>query len=78
MPVKIMQIPGNVSSRRLNKGTEVKNGGLGYRRFDVENRAKHKPGISQGYVKQREYKAGRNEQCPCGSGLKFKRCCIDK
>lgn len=21
---------------------------------------------------------GRNEPCPCGSGLKFKKCCIDK
>jgi transposase-like protein len=21
---------------------------------------------------------GRNEPCPCGSGLKFKRCCLDK
>jgi hypothetical protein len=24
------------------------------------------------------HKTGRNELCPCGSGLKFKRCCIDK
>ena len=23
-------------------------------------------------------KLGRNESCPCGSGKKFKRCCIDK
>ncbi len=21
---------------------------------------------------------GRNDDCPCGSGLKFKRCCIDR
>jgi hypothetical protein len=21
---------------------------------------------------------GRNDPCPCGSGLKYKRCCIDK
>ncbi len=28
-------------------------------------------------VKTRELEAvGRNEPCPCGSGLKFKRCCI--
>jgi uncharacterized protein YecA (UPF0149 family) len=20
----------------------------------------------------------RNEKCPCGSGIKFKKCCIDK
>lgn len=23
-------------------------------------------------------KIGRNTQCPCGSGLKFKKCCIGK
>jgi len=23
-------------------------------------------------------KPGRNEICPCGSGLKFKRCCLNK
>jgi hypothetical protein len=23
-------------------------------------------------------KPGRNEMCPCGSGKKFKKCCIDK
>lgn len=28
--------------------------------------------------KIKEYKIGRNEPCPCGSGLKFKKCCIDK
>ena len=22
-------------------------------------------------------KIGRNEPCPCGSGLKYKKCCID-
>ncbi len=25
-----------------------------------------------------EKKVGRNELCPCKSGLKFKSCCIDK
>lgn len=24
------------------------------------------------------YKCGRNEPCPCGSGEKFKRCCLPK
>ena len=23
-------------------------------------------------------KIGRNDPCPCGSGLKYKKCCIDK
>lgn len=25
---------------------------------------------------RRKMKIGRNEQCPCGSGEKFKRCCM--
>jgi len=25
----------------------------------------------------RSAKVGRNEQCPCGSGIKFKKCCLD-
>ena len=25
-----------------------------------------------------QYKIGRNEPCPCGSGKKFKNCCINK
>ncbi|MHB8833897.1 MAG: SEC-C metal-binding domain-containing protein, partial [Desulfobacteria bacterium] len=24
------------------------------------------------------YKVGRNDPCPCGSGLKYKKCCIEK
>lgn len=24
------------------------------------------------------YNSGRNEPCPCGSGMKFKKCCIIK
>ena len=23
-------------------------------------------------------KPGRNDPCPCGSGLKYKKCCLDK
>lgn len=26
---------------------------------------------------KREYKIGRNEKCPCGSGKKYKNCCLD-
>ncbi len=31
---------------------------------------------TQPYVRKR--KIGRNEPCPCGSGKKYKKCCIDK
>ncbi|MBE6955750.1 MAG: hypothetical protein E7449_07605, partial [Ruminococcaceae bacterium] len=27
---------------------------------------------------QRKVKVGRNEPCPCGSGKKYKNCCLDK
>jgi len=28
-------------------------------------------------MKRRPPKVGRNELCPCGSGKKFKKCCLD-
>ena len=28
--------------------------------------------------KIKEITTGRNEPCPCGSGLKFKKCCLNK
>jgi uncharacterized protein YecA (UPF0149 family) len=27
--------------------------------------------------KVREYHVGRNEKCPCGSGKKYKHCCLE-
>lgn len=33
---------------------------------------------SQGYQFVKREKVGRNDSCPCGSGAKFKRCCIEK
>lgn len=29
-------------------------------------------------MKDRELKVGRNDPCPCGSGLKYKKCCLGK
>lgn len=34
-------------------------------------------GVLQPYYRK-NYKIGRNDKCPCGSGKKFKRCCINK
>jgi len=31
-----------------------------------------------GHTLVRRVKIGRNDLCPCGSGIKFKKCCIDK
>ena len=33
---------------------------------------------SKGYTVVKRRKIGRNDPCPCGSGKKFKKCCIDK
>lgn len=33
---------------------------------------------AQGHTLVRRVKIGRNEKCPCDSGKKFKKCCIDK
>jgi len=33
------------------------------------------PGVVEQY-KRESPKVGRNESCPCGSGKKFKKCCI--
>ena len=35
------------------------------------------PGAKNTDVRKRK-KIGRNEPCPCGSGKKFKRCCLGK
>lgn len=34
--------------------------------------------MSQTPAAEQALKAGRNEKCPCGSGLKFKNCCLPK
>jgi len=36
------------------------------------------PGLPAGQPPRPTPKIGRNELCPCGSGKKFKRCCLDK
>ncbi|GAB5513217.1 SEC-C metal-binding domain-containing protein [Rhodopirellula baltica] len=42
--------------------------------YPSETKVKRVVRIIQG--KQFEEKLGRNDLCPCGSGLRFKRCCL--
>ena len=42
--------------------------------LDIKMKTVWKNIIGQHFVKD----VGRNEKCPCGSGKKFKKCCIDK
>ncbi|MSR58413.1 MAG: nucleic acid-binding protein [Planctomycetaceae bacterium] len=43
--------------------------------FPSETRVKRGVRIVHG-VKLLEEKLGRNDLCPCGSGQRFKRCCL--
>lgn len=57
---------------------------------DVDRKNEPKPAASQPSLKEfrkevpkavpfvKPYEPGRNEPCLCGSGLKFKRCCLNK
>jgi len=33
---------------------------------------------AQGHTLVKRVEIGRNDKCPCNSGLKFKKCCINK
>ncbi|MCF7822125.1 MAG: SEC-C domain-containing protein [Mariprofundaceae bacterium] len=45
-------------------------------RFGLNLNNKHKPTASPGSIKRDKNKVGRNDPCPCGSGLKYKKCCL--
>jgi uncharacterized protein YecA (UPF0149 family) len=48
----------------------------------IEQTAKHlkhlRPLLESAEPERVEKKAGPNDRCPCGSGKKFKRCCMGK
>lgn len=57
-------------------------GGVYYKKYPLEKRKSHGTQISEA-VSEEPYvrgtkKIGRNEPCPCGSGKKYKHCCMNK
>ncbi len=46
--------------------------------FDSETRAKIKKDYLKSGTVRKNKEVGRNEPCPCGSGKKYKKCCINK
>jgi preprotein translocase subunit SecA len=44
----------------------------------TEKRKEIKKQYNQSRIVVKDKKIGRNEPCPCGSGKKYKRCCINK
>jgi len=49
--------------------------GPGIKAQDVHNSAQCEPVQT---IRRDHPKVGRNDACPCGSGLKYKRCCLHK
>lgn len=43
---------------------------------EVERPEKSYRGTYHGPLVRAALRVGRNEPCPCGSGFKFKRCCM--
>jgi uncharacterized protein YecA (UPF0149 family) len=61
---------------------EIRQAKLKTARLERENRL-----LARQYAEQNDYadenprsknKIGRNDPCPCGSGIKFKKCCLKK
>lgn len=48
------------------------------RPFDVLGLGGIRKVYKQQTIRRVERKVGRNEACPCGSGKKYKKCCIGK
>jgi transposase-like protein len=45
---------------------------------NVHKNAQTEPSLKPTPIRRDHPKVGRNEPCPCGSGLKYKRCCLGK
>ncbi len=46
--------------------------------FDADTRKSIKKDYNRSRIVVKENKVGRNEPCPCGSGKKYKKCCLNK
>ena len=71
--------PEKIEVEALNeKGKKVKIEGEGLLAQALAHEIDHLDGVEEKFTNCiRREKVGRNEPCPCGSGLKYKKCCID-
>lgn len=70
--VIVFDTPGKVTTQDKARAQEI------MKQFSILNTNKktlHQPLSKNG---RKTKKVGRNEKCPCGSGLKFKKCCLTK
>ena len=58
-----------VFTMRIRKGEEIK------RKEVATPMSEGRSGEKQATVRNESKKVGRNDPCPCGSGLKYKKCC---
>ena len=62
--------------RRLRRWQELNKGTAKGSKTEIESESKEKATVKVPSV--RSGKVGRNEACPCGSGQKYKKCCLLK
>jgi uncharacterized protein YecA (UPF0149 family) len=62
--------------RRLRRWQELNTSTAKGSKTEIESESKDKATVKAPPV--RSDKVGRNEPCPCGSGKKYKRCCLVK
>jgi uncharacterized protein YecA (UPF0149 family) len=62
--------------RRLRRWQKMNKGTAGGSKTETESDSKDKATVKVPPV--RSDKVGRNEPCPCGSGKKYKKCCLLK
>jgi uncharacterized protein YecA (UPF0149 family) len=44
----------------------------------IEDRKEIKKQFNKDHIVVNDNKVGRNDPCPCGSGKKYKKCCLNK
>ena len=64
------------TSARHDAAPEMQPGEQASEQSDIADRQQGKGKVDT--IRNREIKVGRNEPCPCGSGKKFKSCCMRK
>ncbi|WMY11080.1 UPF0149 family protein [Paraburkholderia phenoliruptrix] len=71
--------PPEITSEKREKVLETMIAGLThiYRYFEPHRRASAGMALRRSFQREAQ-KIGRNEACPCGSGKKFKHCCLEK
>jgi preprotein translocase subunit SecA len=62
--------------RRLRRWQELNKSAAKGNKTEIESESNDKATVRVPFV--RSDKVGRNEPCPCGSGKKYKKCCLLK